>query len=128
MSRCRSKMPCRTWPSSTRCSPPRKPGAGRRRTNVSIYLGLDSSTQSITATAIEIDGNRRSILFERSFRYDEVLPGYATKYGVLSSADPAVVHGPPLMWSEALDRMVAEIVAKEHVDWQQLRAISGSAQ
>ena len=38
-----------------------------------IYLGLDSSTQSVTATAIEVDaGGRRTILFERSFRYDDV--------------------------------------------------------
>ena len=34
-----------------------------------IYLGLDSSTQSVTATAIDVDdGGRRTILFERSFR------------------------------------------------------------
>ena len=32
--------------------------------------------------------DRRAILFERTFRYDEVLPGYGTRHGVLRSADP----------------------------------------
>ncbi|HET7216918.1 MAG TPA: FGGY-family carbohydrate kinase [Vicinamibacterales bacterium] len=97
---------------------------------MSIYLGLDSSTQSVTATAIDVGDNhgRRSILFERSFRYDEALPGYGTRYGVLPSSDPRVVHAPPLMWSEALDRMIAELVRDADVDWTKLRAVSGSAQ
>ena len=98
---------------------------------VSIYLGLDSSTQSVTATAVEIDDahpDRRAILFERSFRYDETLPHYGTEHGVLRSADPRTVHAPPLMWSEALDRMVADLLRDIDVDWSRLRAISGSAQ
>ena len=98
---------------------------------MSIYLGLDSSTQSVTATAVEIDDNhsdRRTILFERSFRYDETLPGYGTQHGVLRSSDPRIVHAPPLMWSEALDRIVSDLVREAGVDWRQLRAISGSAQ
>jgi xylulokinase len=96
---------------------------------VSIYLGLDSSTQSVTATAIEVDASdRRSILFERSFRYDEALPAYGTRHGVLAASDATVVHAPPLMWSEALDRMIAELVRDADVDWSKLRAISGSAQ
>jgi xylulokinase len=96
---------------------------------VAIYLGLDSSTQSVTATAIEVGGSgRRSILFERTFRYDEALPSYGTRHGVLANADPRVVHSSPVMWSEALDRMIAELVRDADVDWGRLRAISGSAQ
>jgi xylulokinase len=96
---------------------------------VSIYLGLDSSTQSVTATAIDVDSSgRRATLFERSFRYDEALPAYGTRHGVLAAPDPKVVHAPPLMWSEALDRMIAELVRDADVDWTKLRAISGSAQ
>jgi xylulokinase len=95
---------------------------------MAIYLGLDSSTQSVTATAIEVDGDRRAILFERSFRYDEALPDYGTRYGVLPSSDPTIAHAPPLMWSEALDRMIDELVRDADVDWTGLRAISGSAQ
>ena len=96
---------------------------------MSIYLGLDSSTQSVTATAIEIDDHQpshRAILFERSFRYDETLPHYGTEHGVLRSADPRVVHAPPLMWSEGLDRIISDLV-RDATDWSRLRAISGSA-
>ena len=96
---------------------------------VAIYLGLDSSTQSVTATAIEVnDSGRRAVLFERSFRYDEALPAYGTRHGVLPSSDPTIAHASPVMWSEALDWMIAELVRDADVNWAELRAISGSAQ
>jgi xylulokinase len=95
---------------------------------VSIYLGLDSSTQSVTATAIDVDGARRTILFERSFKYDDALPRYGTRHGVLPSADPKIAHGSPVMWSEALDTMLGNLARDSGVDWSRLRAISGSAQ
>jgi xylulokinase len=98
---------------------------------VPIYLGLDSSTQSVTATAVDIDDanpDRRAILFERSFRYDDAFPRYGTEHGVLRSADPRTVHAPPLMWSEGLDRIMSDLVRDTDVDWSRLRAISGSAQ
>jgi xylulokinase len=95
---------------------------------VAIYRGLDSSTQSLTVTAIEIDGDDRRVVLERSARFDDVLPKYGTRHGVLPSEDPRVAHAPPLMWAEALDRMLGSIVADGGVDWRQLRAISGSAQ
>ena len=113
----------------------RSPFSGQRplgnTSTVSIYLGLDSSTQSVTATAIEVDDahpDRRSILFERSFRYDDTLPAYGTRHGVLRSPDARVIHAPPLMWSEGLERIVADAVRENDIDWRQLRAISGSAQ
>ena len=81
---------------------------------VAIYLGLDSSTQSVTATAVEVDDahpDRRAILFERSFRYDDdAAAATAPSMACSRSADPRTVHAPPLMWSEALDRMIAELV------------------
>jgi xylulokinase len=94
---------------------------------VAIYLGLDSSTQSLTATAIEVTDNTRRIVCTRSFRFEDVLPQYGTRHGVLPSADPTVVHAPPIMWAEALERMFSELT-HERVDWNKLRAISGSAQ
>jgi xylulokinase len=105
---------------------------------VPIYLGLDSSTQSLTATAIETPstrsarsgqaGPRRQILFERTLNFDDELRHYGTRHGVLPSGDPQIAHAPPLMWAEALDRMMARLVRDADIDWQQLRAISGSAQ
>jgi len=95
---------------------------------VSIYLGFDSSTQSLTATIIEIDGARRSVVATRTFQFDEALPSYGTRYGVLSSQDGAVVHAPPLMWAEALEVMFDALTREHDIDWARLRAISGSAQ
>jgi len=105
-----------------------KRALGGTAVKVPLYLGLDSSTQSLTATAIAIDGDRRAILFERSFRYDDALPRYGTRHGVLPSPDPTIAHAPPLMWSEALDRMIADLIRETDIDWSRLRAISGSAQ
>ena len=92
-----------------------------------IYLGFDSSTQGLTAIAILIDGSRRSVLFERSIDYDTALPQYGTRHGVLPDADALVACAPPLMWAEALDRMMADI-AGSGIDLADIRAISGSAQ
>ena len=35
---------------------------------MAIYMGLDSSTQSLTAVVIEIDGDERKVLDQRSIR------------------------------------------------------------
>lgn len=94
---------------------------------MAIYLGFDSSTQGLTATAIEVDGSRRAVLFERTISFDEALPAYGTRHGVLPSEDPHVAVAPPLMWAEALDYMMASI-ASSGIDLAQVRAISGSAQ
>lgn len=95
---------------------------------MSVYLGFDASTQSLTATLILIDEARREILVETSMRYDDELPAYGTDHGVLRGADPAAVAAPPLMWVEALDRMMARLVALQPQAMSQLAAISGSAQ
>src|SRR6188474_358872 len=95
---------------------------------MSVYLGFDASTQSLTATLIEIDEGRREILLETSMVYDAELPEYGTDRGVLRGADPAVVTAPPLMWVDALDRMMARLVALQPRAMSRLSAISGSAQ
>ena len=104
------------------------------------YLGFDASTQSLTATLIEVEagcrGPRRSddevggreVLLETSMAYDAELPAYGTDHGVLRGADPAVVAAPPLMWADALDRMMARLVALQPQAMSRLAAISGSAQ
>lgn len=95
-----------------------------------VYLGLDASTQSLTAILIEVDAaaGRRDVIFEHAFTYDRELPQYGTTHGVLRGDDPGVVVSPPIMWAEALDRMMAALVAKRPRDMARLAAISGSAQ
>ena len=94
---------------------------------MSLYLGLDSSTQSLTAIVIEANDCGTSILFERSFAFDEVLPRYGTVHGVLPSADPHLAVSSPLMWADALDVMLGAI-ASSGIDLDDLAAICGAAQ
>jgi xylulokinase len=92
-----------------------------------FYLGLDSSTQSLTAIVLEAEGPHRAVAFESSLLFDESFPQYRTSHGVLPDADPATAVSPPLLWVEALDTMLAR-VARSGLDLQRIAAISGSAQ
>ena len=92
-----------------------------------LYLGLDSSTQGLTAIVISIEDGDRRVAFESSLSFDEVLPHYGTTHGVLPRTDPKVATSSPLMWAEALDVMMAR-VARSGIDLQHLAAVSGSAQ
>lgn len=89
------------------------------------FLGLDSSTQSLTA--IVIDLATRKIAFEASLNFDAACPRFGTKNGVLRDADPRVVHAPPLMWVEALDKLFAQLKEKG-APLAQVKAIAGSGQ
>ena len=90
-----------------------------------LYLGLDSSTQSLSAIIIDLD--TRKVVFDDSVNYDESLPHYGTQNGVLENADPKVVHSPPLMWVEALD-LLFDKIKTEGVPLGDIQAISGSGQ
>ena len=94
---------------------------------MAVYLGFDSSTQGLTVTAIAVNRGRHDVLFEQSLNFDEALPQYGTRNGVLPRANPRVVHAPPLMWAEALDLMMAR-VARSGLQLKDIAAISGAAQ
>ena len=70
-----------------------------------LFLGLDSSTQSLSAVVIDLD--RRKVIYEKSLNFDQALPQYKTQNGVLPNRDPLVKHSSPLMWAEALDLLFA---------------------
>ena len=96
---------------------------------MALYLGFDLSTRGLTALAIEagVGGDRRDVVFERALDFDAELPRYGTSHGVLPSDDPLIRESSPLMWAEALDRLMAE-VARSGLDLSRLRAVSGAAQ
>ena len=101
---------------------------------MALYLGLDASTQSLSALVLRVEENSspgtepaRKVVFEHTIDFDEALPGYATKNGVLPSENASVAVSSPLMWAEALDLMMAE-VASSGLDLTRLSAIAGSAQ
>ena len=90
-----------------------------------LYLGLDSSTQSLTA--IVIDSDARKVVFESSIGFDETLPHYGTRHGVLPRSHPDEALSSPVMWAEALDVMFGRL-ARSGLDLRRIAAISGSAQ
>src|ERR1035438_6521441 len=90
-----------------------------------LFLGLDSSTQSLSAVVIDCD--RRKMVYEKSLNFDKALPQYGTQNGVLPHPDPLVKHSSPLMWAEALDLLFAEM-KKDGVALGEILAISGSGQ
>jgi len=92
------------------------------------YLGLDSSTQSLTATLIRVDGETREIVGEHSLVFDGSLPHFGTYRGVIRDDDPAMVLAPPLMWVEALDQLMSDICRSWRRELADLAALSGSAQ
>jgi xylulokinase len=93
-----------------------------------FYLGFDCSTQGLTAIVIDVDGPMRRIVFQHSLNFDSDLPSYATTAGVCRGADPREVWSPPLLWAEALDRMMAIVAERLGPDRARLCAVSGSAQ
>jgi len=89
------------------------------------FLGLDCSTQSLTAFII--DFNSKKIIYRHSINYDRDLPHYHTKNGIIISNDNKVIHSYPLMWVEALD-ILFEIMKKKEIQLKEIKAISGSGQ
>ena len=90
-----------------------------------LFLGLDASTQSLSAIVIDYDARR--VVYDRSLNFDKALPHYGTQNGTLRSTDPLVVHSPPLLWVEALDMLFAQMKT-DGVPLRDVLAISGSGQ
>lgn len=93
-----------------------------------LYLGLDVSTQSVSAIVIEAGPSRRRIVWESSLNFDRDLPEYGTRAGVHDGPRPGEVTSPPLMWADGLDRMMARVAGALGHDVSRVRAVSGSAQ
>lgn len=89
------------------------------------FLGLDSSTQSLSSVLIDLDTG--AIVDDRSLNFDTALPGHGTRNGVLRHKDPTVVHASPLMWAEALDLLFQQM-KKDKLPLGEILAVSGSGQ
>jgi xylulokinase len=90
-----------------------------------LFLGLDSSTQSLSAIVIDLDS--RKVVYEASLNFDRNFTGFGTNNGTLRNSDPLVVHSPPLLWAEALDAMFAKMQS-DGVALGEILAVSGSGQ
>ncbi len=88
-----------------------------------LYLGLDSSTQGLKATAI----NRKfDIVSSFAINYQKDLPHYNLKNGVHASANNVVTQ-PTLMYLEALDLLLSNMKSKGF-PFGRVVAVSGSGQ
>jgi xylulokinase len=93
---------------------------------MAFYLGLDCSTQGMTAVVIHVEGNLRRVVVERSLNFDRDFPEYRTTNGV--HRDGLRVTSSPLMWADALDRIMGIVAREPEVNPLEIRAISGSGQ
>ena len=89
------------------------------------YLGLDSSTQSLSALLIDTDTGK--VVAYRSVNFGERLPQYKSPKGFLPNADAAIKHSDPLMWVEALELVLGDL-HQAGVDLGKVRGISGAGQ
>lgn len=90
-----------------------------------MYLGLDCSTQSLTATIINPDSG--AVEFQESVHFETELPDYKTHHGFVRGTEPDEFFSDPLMWVEALD-LLLEKMRKEKAPFAEVTAIAGSAQ
>jgi len=90
-----------------------------------LYLGLDSSTQSLSAMII--DTALGSVVLDESVNFGKALPQYRSPSGFLEHENPQLKHSDPLMWVEALDLLLGQLKARG-VDLGAVAAISGAGQ
>lgn len=91
----------------------------------SLFLGFDSSTQSLKATVLN---SYLNIVTSEIVNFDSELPHYKTKEGVYR--DPSVdgrIVSPTLMWVEAFE-LILQRLEKSKLDFGKIAAVSGSGQ
>lgn len=90
-----------------------------------LYLGLDSSTQSLSAMIIDTEAGK--VVLDQSINYGKALPQYGSPSGFLPNEDAQIKHADPLMWVEALDLLLTKLKA-EGTDFSTIEGISGAGQ
>jgi xylulokinase len=89
-----------------------------------MFLGLDSSTQSLTA--VIIDPATGQIACQHSVNFGADLPQYRAPSGFIPGGAHGVVHSNPRMWLDALDLLFSRLA--ETTDLSQVKMIAGSGQ
>jgi len=89
-----------------------------------MYLGLDSSTQSLSA--LVIDPATGSVVHESSINFGADLPAYQSPSGFIPGGADGEVHANPLMWIEAIDLLFSRVA--ENFDLSQVSALAASGQ
>lgn len=90
-----------------------------------LVLGLDSSTQSLSAVILDTESG--AIVAEHSVNFGSDLPNYGQPSGYDPSGERGEVHANPMMWVEALDLLLGRM-KNDGVDFGEIEAVSGSGQ
>ena len=91
---------------------------------MSYSLGLDASTQSISAIIIDVEVGE--VVAEGSVNFGERLPHYKAPSGFIAGGEGGEVHSDPLMWLDALEILLEELSGK--FDLSKVSAVSGAGQ
>lgn len=89
-----------------------------------MFLGFDSSTQSLTA--VLIDPATGEIACQQSVNFGAELPQYGSPSGFIPGGLSGEVHADPRMWLDALDLLFAKLC--KATDLSKVEMIAGSGQ
>jgi xylulokinase len=89
-----------------------------------MFLGIDSSTQSLSAVIIDPEAGK--IIGTYSVNFGKDLPGYGASSGFIPGGEAGVVHADPLMWLDALDLLFSKLSTES--DLSVIEVIAGSGQ
>jgi xylulokinase len=89
------------------------------------YLGMDLSTQSLSA--VILDSETSEIIYEQSVSFGKDMPEYNSPEGFLLNDNPLVCHSNPLMWAKSFDLLFSKM-KNDGVNMYELTCISGSGQ
>jgi len=92
---------------------------------MAIYLGLDSSTQGLSA--LLLDATTGELLLEETVNFGQDLPEFGCPQGFIEHDDPLVKHGDPLLWAAAMDLLFSRLQA-QGAPLAAVAGISGSGQ
>lgn len=92
---------------------------------MSLFLGLDSSTQGLKAEIIDI--NAGAVIASAAVNFGKELPEYKCPNGYLVNLNPLIKHADPLMWVAALDSLLRQL-QHQNAPLSEVIGISGSGQ
>jgi xylulokinase len=90
-----------------------------------LFLGLDSSTQSLSA--LVVDTARGAVVLEESVNFGKALPEYGSPHGFIPNEDARIKHANPVMWAHALDVLLSRLKAGGF-DLGSIAGVSGAGQ
>ncbi|KAF7327784.1 hypothetical protein MKEN_00358200 [Mycena kentingensis (nom. inval.)] len=91
---------------------------------MSLFLGLDLSTQQLKAVLID---EQSALVHESAVHFDNDLPQYGTKNGAIQGPLEGEVTSPVAMWLDAID-LILHRMKSSGVSFPSIAAISGAGQ